>query len=182
MAERPIVVDASAAVAPLRDEPTAPEVSRILGAAAATSTRRLVPRVFWLEVVNVLARRYHYSSAELMQAVADLDELGFETVDQGRPELLLVMDLVERHGLTAYDATYLALAHTTDARLLTADRRLAEAAGRRAILLGGGGDAIAEEPVEYAEPSWVTWPSAAAYLEAARQRVYRWAEESGSRQ
>lgn len=181
MAERAIVVDASAAMARLTREPTAPEVSRILRAAAASSTRRLVPPFFWMEVVNVLARRRHYSSAELMQALADLDELGFETVDQGRPELLLVVDLVERHELTAYDATYLALAQTADARLLTADRRLAEAAGRRAILLGGG-DVIAEEPAEYAAPSWVTWPSAAAYLEAARQRVYRWAEESGSRE
>lgn len=181
MADRAIVVDASAAVARLLREPTAPEVSRILRTAAASSTRRLVPPFFWLEVVNVLARRYRYPSAALMQALADLDELRLETVEQGRPELLLVVDLVERHRLTAYDATYLALAQTADARLLTADRRLAEAAGRRAILLGGG-DAIAEEPVEYAAPSWVTWPSAAAYLEAARQRVYRWAEESGSRE
>ena len=180
MADRPIVVDSSAAVAPLRDEPTAPEVSRILRTAGATSTRRLVPRFFWLEVVNVLARRHRYSSEELMRALAILDELGLETVDQGRPELLLVVDLVERHRLTAYDATYLALAQTADARLLTADRRLAEAAGDRAILVGGG-NTIAEEPVEYAEPSWISWPSAAAYLEAARERVYRWAEESGSR-
>ena len=37
-----------------------------------------------------------------------------------------------RDNLTAYDAVYVALAQALDAPLLTCDRRLAAAAGRRA--------------------------------------------------
>jgi predicted nucleic acid-binding protein len=42
--------------------------------------------------------------------------------------------LAVRHGITTYDAHYLALAEAEDAVLVTADRRLAEAASRSILL------------------------------------------------
>ncbi len=175
-----LVLDASAVIARVTRETTAREVSRLLSTAAFGATRLVVPPFFWLEFVNVLARRYHLSSGELMERVAELDALGVETIPQERPELLLVIDLVERHRLSAYDAGYLALAHTIDARLVTADRQLAAAAGDRAILLGAGGE-VRDAAAEYQTPGWVNWPSLETYLEGMRQRVYSWAEESGGR-
>lgn len=175
-----LVLDASAVIARVTGEAAAREVSRLLATAVSGATRLVVPPFFWLELVNVLARRYHLPSGELMERVIELDALGVETIPQERPELLLVIDLVERHGLSAYDAGYLALAHTIDARFVTADRRLAAAAGDRAILLGAPGE-VREVAADYETPGWVTWPSLEAYLEGMRQRVYRWAEESGGR-
>lgn len=172
-----LVLDASAAIAQVTGDATAPEASRLLARAVAFGTTLVVPPFFWLELINVLARRYQLLSGELMARVAELDELGVETVPQERPELLLVIDVVERHGLSAYDASYLALAQTIDGRLMTADRRLAAAAGDRAILLGASGE-VRESVAEYAAPEWMSWPSVDAYLEGMRRRVYRWAEES----
>ena len=84
---------------------------------------------------------------------------------------LAVIDLVERHGLSAYDAAYLGLADAADARLLTLDRELATAAGTRAILIGPEGRiSDVAEPYE-AEPSWPRWRGAAAYLAELRQRA-----------
>jgi len=48
-----------------------------------------------------------------------------------------------RSRLSAYDAIYLALALSTDSRLATLDRRLAEAAGDAGLLIG---DARVSEP------------------------------------
>ncbi len=83
--------------------------------------------------------------------------------------LLLALDAVVRHGLTAYDAAYLALAEAADADLLTADAALAAAAGSRARLVGPG--RIGESPAPYAAGSWTDWPGAAAYLADLRARV-----------
>ncbi len=83
--------------------------------------------------------------------------------------LLLALDAVARHGLSAYDATYLALAEAADAELLTADAALATAAGARARLVGPG--RIGESPGSYAAGPWTDWPGAASYLADLRARV-----------
>ena len=83
---------------------------------------------------------------------------------------MAVVDLMERHDLSAYGATYLTLALSLDADLATADRRLALAAGGRAIFIGSG--EIAEEREAY-RPGLATWPSwtdAGAYLADLRAK------------
>lgn len=50
-----------------------------------------------------------------------------------------------RHNLTAYDAAYVALAESLDAVLLTADERLGQAKGRRAVVETIEGATRAEE-------------------------------------
>ena len=103
------------------------------------------------------------------EAVHELESLGIETLEADRAALLSVIDLVERHGLSAYDAAYLALALSLDADLATADRGMARAAGDRAIVIGGDGG-IAEEPSGYQPrtPSWTDWVDAGAYLAQLR--------------
>jgi len=132
MPER-LVVDASAGLAILLDEPAAPEVMRLL-AAAGQAGAILMPDHFWLEVTNVLVRRHNFKMDEVVAAIRELDELGLVTVALDRPTTLLGLDLMVRHGLSAYDAAYLALAQVADARLLTLDSRLASAAGERSAL------------------------------------------------
>src|SRR5688572_7199454 len=167
MAERPgtVVLDASAGLKLVRDEADSDEVSRIVAAAA----RACVPSVFWLEVVNVLARRRGWSGAAVIEAIHELESLGIETVEADRAAALAVIDLVERHDLTAYDAAYLALALSLDADLATADRRLALAAGDRAIVIGMAGG-IEEERAGYRprSPGWPSWADAGAYLAELR--------------
>jgi predicted nucleic acid-binding protein len=162
-----LVIDASIAVAIVRREPARDVIRRLLRERGRPS----VPEFFWLEVINSLARRHHYTSAEILEAIRELEELGIETIETDAFGRLIVIDLVERHGLTAYDATYLALAESADAELLTTDRQLAAAAGARAILVEPRGR-LAEPPAPYeVEPTWPTWRGAAAYLGELRRRV-----------
>ncbi len=165
----PLVVDASVGVPFVHDEPASAEVSRLVHAFRRAGRRLMVPPLFWLEVLNVLGRRYRLGPDVLLEALAELDAAGIETVEFDRPMLLLALDAVVRHGLTAYDAAYLALAEAADAELLTADASLAAAAGARARLVGPG--RMSEPPAPYSAGSWTDWPGAAAYLADLRARV-----------
>ncbi len=61
--------------------------------------------------------------------------------------ILLTLDVVEHHRLTAYDGLYLALAEASRPMLLPADIELAGAAGGRAILLPRRVSGLAEAPL-----------------------------------
>jgi len=109
-----------------------------------SSTELLVPSHFWIEVTNTLIRRHARPPADVVEALVYLDELGVRTDEPDRPQLLLAIDHMVRAGLSAYDAMYLALALSMDARLATLDRRLAEAAGEAGLLIGPAGKGLAE--------------------------------------
>ena len=160
-----LVLDASAALKLLRDEPGRDEVLEHLRAAVLAGQPILVPALFWLEIVNVLAFRYRYPPEAIVEAIYELEQVGVTTADVGRPGVLAVVDAIGRTGLTAYDAAYLVLAESSGARLLTADVRLATAAADRAILVRPPGR-IGEGRATYAPggSSWVAWRGALAYL------------------
>lgn len=167
----PLVVDASVAVGITLQEMGYERAVTMLRERGTQGGRLLVPASFWLEVVNVLIARYRQHARVVLEAIVDLDDLGMETVALDRPHLLLTIDAMARGGLSAYDAAYLALAESTNAQLLTADRRLAAAAGDRA-LSADGGRAVSESRESYAG-SWAAWPGAAAYLRQLRRQVIR---------
>ena len=150
-----LVVDASAALGILLREPTAHRArSRLVD---ALDGRLLVPDHFWLEITNVLVRRYRRGLERVIAALRDLDELGLETVPPDRPALLLGLDLMARHGLTSYDAAYLALAEIEDGLLLTLDAGLARAAGPRSALgLPRAGESLAPYGPPAATPRWAS--------------------------
>lgn len=162
-----VVLDASAALALVRLEPAAPTVEAALRSLSGDE-RRIVPDVFWLEVANVLIRRYGVRPDKVVEALRELDELSLESVRLDRAVLLVTLDLAARHGLSAYDGSYLALAEVEDARLLTLDGALAAAAGPRAIRLSADGPRrLAETPAAYrAEP--IDWARFGPYLAELR--------------
>ncbi len=131
------VIDASVGLARVRPEVASPVVRQAFASWAVGRSRLVVPPLFWLEVVNALGGRHRYPASRIAEALRELDELRLETVEIGRPELLLVADAVERHRVSAYDATYVVLAQLLGAPLATLDRQLASAAGPLALLLGG---------------------------------------------
>lgn len=173
------VIDASVGIAYVRDEVATAAVDRAAATWSRDGTRLVVPAVFWTEIVNVLGTKHRYRAAQTAEALRELDELGLETVEIGRPELLLVADAVERHRMSAYDATYLVLARLLDAPLATLDRRLAAAAGPLGVLLGGeGGHGASEKAEPYGTPEERARPSSlpeyaglGAYLGELRRRA-----------
>ena len=164
MPER-LVVDASAALGILLREPGSEEVRRRL--ADALGGELLVPGQFWLEVTNVLVRRYGRAPDDVVAALRELDEMQLVTVVLDRPAILHGLELMARHGLTAYDAAYLALAEVADAQLLTLDGRLAAAAGGRSAVRRG---LRTHEDVEpYGSPvSGPDWTAHGRYLAELR--------------
>ncbi len=174
-----VVIDASVGIAYVRDEVATAAVDRAVATWSRHGTRLVVPAVFWTEIVNVLGTKHRYRAAQAAEALRELDELSLETVEIGRPELLLVADAVERHRMSAYDATYLVLAQLLGAPLVTLDRRLAAAAGPLGMLLGGEGGHEAREaasaygtPWEPARPSSLPeYAGLGAYLGELRRRA-----------
>ena len=164
----PLVLDASVAVAIAAGERGAERLAVLLRAHLAADGELVVPDSFWLETTNVLARRYRRPATEILAAVQALDELPLRTVALDRPVTLLALDLALRHGLTVYDAAYLAVAELEDAGLLTLRVALAGVAamrgrgpdGRRAV----AGRAVREGPVGGA------WSSQGAWLAELRHR------------
>lgn len=167
-AERPLVLDASAAVAVARSEVEGSTVTARIVARTQAGSRVVVPSHFWLEVANALLRRHRWTSAACFEAIYELDRLGLETVDLDRPTLLLAVDIAERHGLMPYDAMYLALTESIDGELMTFDRALRAAAGAR-VVRAVGRHRLSESAAPYEHD--VTWPrykGASAYLAKLR--------------
>ena len=128
-----LVLDASVALAIARAEPGAEAIRTILADHLAADGEIEVPDHFWLELVNVMVRRYRRTAPEVVETIRELDELGIVTREIDRPLLMLVLQWMLTEQLSAYDAAYLALAEVVDGRLLTLDDRLSAVAGERAI-------------------------------------------------
>lgn len=76
------------------------------------------PRLLQLEIVNVAGRRWHWRRAALVELAGALDALNFEWRE---PALDNIAEWTAR-GLTAYDASYVALAEAEAIDLITDDR------------------------------------------------------------
>ncbi len=169
MAER-LVLDASAALAFLRDEPRRADVVAVLEAHLSAGGILIVPEIFWLEITNVQVRRHAMSLHEVLAALRDLDDFGIETVVGDRSLTILGLDLMMAHDLSAYDAAYLALAVAEGVRILTTDARLDAAAGSRSILADSGGLRENRAPCLSSAASGV-WAPHGAYLAELRSQV-----------
>ncbi|MGI8829761.1 MAG: type II toxin-antitoxin system VapC family toxin [Candidatus Limnocylindria bacterium] len=166
-APRPLVIDASAALAVVLNEDQSDAVQRVTMARVAHSARIVVPELFWIEISNALVRRHRQPFNVVLEVIATLDGLGLTTVQTDRAGLLAATAAMLEHKLSGYDATYLALAHAVDASLLTLDRRLATAAGDRAVILDPG--EVRETRPPYRLEPWITWDDAASYFKAVRE-------------
>jgi predicted nucleic acid-binding protein len=92
----------------------------------------------YVEVVSTLRRRAasrELTSERLLQALSDLATAPFMR-HPAAPYVDRIWEL--RHGHTAYDAAYLALAEALAMPLLTTDRRLARSTGHRAEIIEAG--------------------------------------------
>ena len=168
----PLIVDASIAVAIVRDEPEGPDASGILTHRSRDGGRLVVPSHFWLEVANSLITRRRWAGSKVLEGVHALDALGFETIEMDRAFLILALDASERYGLTTYDAAYLALAVSLDGSLLTLDRALRAAAGARAVQIGPA--RLSETPaVDEHDVTWPNYKGASAFLSKLRAEAAR---------
>ncbi len=89
----------------------------------------VVPPIWWYEMRNSLVlneRRGRISFADCIQFLRELNHLQIEVAGLGDGDE--VMDLSRKHGLSVYDAAYLALAIREELPLASLDRPLQAAA------------------------------------------------------
>lgn len=91
-----------------------------------------VPGTFRLEWLNALRYR-SLPTPDILSAGHELQRAALEWHEVDEALSLETVSLAATHGLTVYDAAYLALANRLDAGLVTADRALADAAGNRLV-------------------------------------------------
>ena len=124
-----IVVDASAILEALLRTPAAAAVERRLFDPGQTLH---APHLLDVEVAQVLRRYAAAGQVDPERCREALTDLTSFPISRYPHDFLLQRVWALRNNLTAYDATYIALAEALDAPLLTRDRRLATAPGHHA--------------------------------------------------
>lgn len=130
------VLDASIAAAWFLPDEQHDAADRLM--AELRSAVGLVPGLFWFETRNlflVAERRGRLRAGEPLLLMTQLRGLSLEDAGSGGDGL--VLDLAARHMLTAYDASYVALAKTRGLALATGDRKMAVAARSEGIVILG---------------------------------------------
>lgn len=124
------VVDASA-VLPLIDyERCSPRAARWFAASRSRAAESITVDLFDVECANALwkrVRRELWGREDALRALDQILELPLRRVPLGSvvgDALLIAL----AHGLSAYDACYVALARISGLQLVTADRRMARVA------------------------------------------------------
>lgn len=98
----------------------------------------VAPSLFWFEMRQLFLtaeRRTRFRPGEAAAAMQNLRRLPVE--DGGRGVDAAIFQLCFAHGLTAYDASYLALALSGGFRLATIDKKLAAAAKAENVVVLG---------------------------------------------
>lgn len=125
-----IVVDASIALEMLLRTPLGGSV-----ASRVTQTQRHAPHLIDLEFTHVLRRLVREKSIGSALAETALQTIGGWQLERHShvPFLSRIWEL--RDSLTAYDASYVALAESLDAPLFTCDAKLSRSHGHRAKIV-----------------------------------------------
>jgi predicted nucleic acid-binding protein len=124
-----IVLDASCLLELLLQRPGKKLVSKRL----VDHGRKLcAPSLIDVEVCHVLRRFFLNGELSAQRGREAVEELAEFPLQRFPPTLLVSRMWQLRNNLTAYDATYVALAEALNATLLTCDSKLASATGHRA--------------------------------------------------
>ena len=142
-------IDASAALAYLLDEPRPDWVDEALTRDGAGRFSLVAPALIWLEIGNCLARIGDMTDEFALEAMLRAEALGVDVIEIDRPIRLRALTLAREHGLTMYDATYLAVSEAAHAPLLTLDRRLEQAARSMGLGREGGNCQVSEPTARY---------------------------------
>lgn len=115
-----VVVDASVAAKWFRDESGWIEAAAILRRHQLGELSLVAPSLLGLELVNAAARRWLLPIEAISGLVRELSRLRIRVVE---PELAHIVGWAAA-GLTAYDASYVALAEQRECQLITADAEI----------------------------------------------------------
>lgn len=127
------VLDASIAIVWFLPDELSPIADNVL---RRVDEGAYVPDLFWHEIRNILItsyRRKRLPREDIMLSMLRLSQLKIVTSSQQNSAAII--DVAERHGLTAYDAAYLSLAIEKKLPLATLDKQLITAAPHEGVEL-----------------------------------------------
>lgn len=126
------VLDANVAVKwflPSEREPHSKEALQLWNSFVMGTIRFIVPSLFWVEVANVfwkVVRQRRFTKLEAIVAFSSLEKQKLPTVSS-LSLLHEAFEIANTFDRSVYDSIYVALAVQANARLITADERLANA-------------------------------------------------------
>lgn len=129
------VIDASMAAAWLLPEEFSDAAEEVM---ATINAPCLVPSLFFFEIRNILAmseRRGRIAAGGALVNMERVRRLPLDDAGIGADSYVLLLSA--NHGLSAYDAAYLALALNRSTPLATLDRKLAAAARKEGVAVLG---------------------------------------------
>jgi predicted nucleic acid-binding protein len=130
------VVDASVVLTWCFPDERSAEADRILDLMRAPGNRSIVPAFFHQEVLNALLmgeRRNRITETATREFMADILKLPFAPISPDVGLIDAIEALSRKHGLTAYDATYLEIAARLRLPLASFDKDLLRAAITEAV-------------------------------------------------
>ncbi|MGI8727032.1 MAG: type II toxin-antitoxin system VapC family toxin [Solirubrobacterales bacterium] len=124
---REVTLDASVVVKWFRsiDEECLAQAAQLRSDFEGGALHVTAPSLLYLEILNAAGRRWGWSERQLSDLADAISDLDFEILTPD-PQSLAPWIAV---GLTAYDATYVAVAASSGAELITADREILAVAG-----------------------------------------------------
>lgn len=84
-----------------------------------------VPMLLIYELANVLRYKSELTTEQVQEAVESLLDMGLEWIEPSVAAMRRAVSLAREGGITVYDATFVAVAETLGAALVTADEQLA---------------------------------------------------------
>lgn len=129
---RKIVVDASAVLAVILDEPEKPAL-----VAATEGATLWAPACLSWEIGNAFSAILKRKRMDLDLVSKGLSVFHMIPIQQMEVSLVEALELCDRHGIYAYDAYYLQLARRSSTPLLTLDQKMVELAQRENIQIEG---------------------------------------------
>jgi len=116
------IIDTSVAIKWFVLEPGRDRALAVLAEILASPSHFAVPEIFYFELAHVFHRCLPDPSEEQLALLARVVTLGIQRFSM-TPALLSEIQLVQRLGLSGYDAAFVALAKLLQGRWITCDRR-----------------------------------------------------------
>ena len=120
------VVDASVGIKQFVPDPLSPKVNQLFAHLTIPGTEFFIPDQFYIEIANILwkyVRAVQLTATQVQANLATLKALSLRVISTA--DLMEeAVNIAIAYGISAYDASYVALSQRVSSPLLTLDQRL----------------------------------------------------------
>ena len=119
-----VVADASVVVKWYNREEYSRDALKLRADYASGVVDLAAPYLLIYEMANALRYNPNFGAEDLKSAVKDLLDLGIDLMLLEEDQIKRISDIAFKHGITSYDAAYVAAAEAGDVLMYTADEKL----------------------------------------------------------